>query len=571
MKKAVAYCRYSTDLQKEVSIEDQIAHCEQIAKREGFKIVEVFSDRAKSGASMFERDGLLALMQASKLRKFDAVVTENLSRLSRDQEDTAAIYKRLKFAEIKIVDANGEVSDVHVGVGGIVNSMFLTNLAGAVRRGMNGRVRKGLVPGVLAYGYRLVPGKKGEREIDPDEAKIVRRIFEEYASGKPPRHIALGLTRDGIPTPSGNAEWNHNTIAARSKERGGMIGCQLYVGKLIWNVSKSILNPHTGRKIQRLGKPEDVMVTDVPHLRIIDQGLWDRAHKVQGVRSGQWSRRPANLKLPPIRHGAANYRTTQDHLLGGLLVCEKCGQHLILMQTTANDARVACSAAHLRSTCEHRRSYSMRELERTVVEGMKEKLTNTEALIEFTKAYHERWAERQKEVRGERDKVQRQLNRTTVQIDRYVTAIGESDQPVKGLVDKINALETERIALEGRLALIDAEAGGAENVVSLHPAALDRFRDNVVTIHAALTGGLDGVKLEPFRAAFRNLFERVVVHPTGKRMPYEVTPFARLSAILGVDLLRKGRTAEEMLEEQGVSARLIGTTQDSQFCQTSLY
>ena len=72
------------------------------------------------------------------------------------------------------------------------------------------------------------------------------------------------------------------------------------------------------------------------------------------------------------------------------------------------------------------------------------------------------------EVRGERDKVQRQLNRTTVQIDRYVTAIGESDQRVKGLVDKINVLETERIALEGRLALIDAEAGGAENVVSLH-------------------------------------------------------------------------------------------------------
>ena len=91
MKKAVAYCRYSTDLQKEVSIEDQIALCEQIAARHGFKIVEVFSDRAKSGASMFERDGLLALMQASKLRKFDAVVTESLSRLSRDQEDTAAI------------------------------------------------------------------------------------------------------------------------------------------------------------------------------------------------------------------------------------------------------------------------------------------------------------------------------------------------------------------------------------------------------------------------------------------------------------------------------------------------
>jgi hypothetical protein len=55
--------------------------------------------------------------------------------------------------------------------------------------------------------------------------------------------------------------------------------------------------------------------------------------------------------------------------------------------------------------------------------------------------------------------------------------------------------------LEGRLALIDAENGG-EKVVSLHPAALDRFRHNVGTIHAALTGGLEGEEMAPFRAAF---------------------------------------------------------------------
>ena len=97
--------------------------------------------------------------------------------------------------------------------------------------------------------------------------------------------------------------------------------------------------------------------------------------------------------------------------------------------------------------------------------------------------------------------MQRQLNRTTVQIDRYVTAIGESDQPVKGLVDKINALETERIALEGRLALIDAEAGGAENVVSLHPAALDRFRDRPHwRTGRREVGALPGRLPEPVRA-----------------------------------------------------------------------
>ena len=92
---------------------------------------------------MFERDGLVALMSAAKKRGFNAVLTESLSRLSRDQEDTAAIYKRLKFNEITIIDTGGTVSDVHVGVGGIVNSFFLKNPSISVTRG--------LIPGNVTY------------------------------------------------------------------------------------------------------------------------------------------------------------------------------------------------------------------------------------------------------------------------------------------------------------------------------------------------------------------------------------------------------------------------------------
>jgi hypothetical protein len=136
-------------------------------------------------------------------------------------------------------------------------------------------------------------------------------------------------------------------------------------------------------------------------------------------------------------------------------------------------------------------------------------------------------------------------------------------------MENLDQLESERVALEGRLSLIDAENGGASNVVSLHPAALETFRQNIESIHAALSSG--GADLAPFRAAFRNIFERFVVHPTGKRRGYEVTPYARLSAILAVDLFPKARTAEEMLAEQGVNASLISDGRDSQFRQTSLY
>lgn len=91
---------------------------------------------------------------------------------------------------------DGEVTEIHVGVGSIVNSQFIKNLRISVQRALNGRVRDGLIPGRLTYGYSR-GSKACEREIDPDEAKIVLRIFEEYASGKPARDIAAEGRRAG--------------------------------------------------------------------------------------------------------------------------------------------------------------------------------------------------------------------------------------------------------------------------------------------------------------------------------------------------------------------------------------
>ena len=161
---AVVYARFSSDLQKDRSIADQVALCEQIAKRDGYKIIKVYSDRAKSAASMFERDGLLAMMTASKKKSFDAVFCESLDRLSRDQEDLAGIFKRLTYCDIKLITSEGETTDIHVGIRGIVGSMFLKDLGNKVRRGHNGRVREGLFPGTVTYGYRRILGKPGERE-----------------------------------------------------------------------------------------------------------------------------------------------------------------------------------------------------------------------------------------------------------------------------------------------------------------------------------------------------------------------------------------------------------------------
>ena len=91
VKKAVIYARFSTDLQNERSIEDQITLCRAYASREGINIIEVYEDRARSGGSIMGRGGLLRLLDQARDRSFDVVVVEALDRLSRDMEDLAGI------------------------------------------------------------------------------------------------------------------------------------------------------------------------------------------------------------------------------------------------------------------------------------------------------------------------------------------------------------------------------------------------------------------------------------------------------------------------------------------------
>jgi DNA invertase Pin-like site-specific DNA recombinase len=117
--RAVIYARYSSDNQREASIEDQVRECRAFIQRQGWTLQQTYSDRALSGASML-RPGYQRLLADARDGQFDVVVAEALDRLSRDQEDSAALYKRLSFAGIRIVTlAEGaDVNELHIGLKG---------------------------------------------------------------------------------------------------------------------------------------------------------------------------------------------------------------------------------------------------------------------------------------------------------------------------------------------------------------------------------------------------------------------------------------------------------------------
>jgi DNA invertase Pin-like site-specific DNA recombinase len=117
MKQRVSiYARYSSDLQSDASIEDQIRLCSEKAKAEKWKLVNCYTDAGISGASLM-RPGIQSLLSAAMNGEFDILLTEALDRLSRDQEDIADIFKRMQFGGITIFTlSEGEVSSLHIGL-----------------------------------------------------------------------------------------------------------------------------------------------------------------------------------------------------------------------------------------------------------------------------------------------------------------------------------------------------------------------------------------------------------------------------------------------------------------------
>jgi site-specific DNA recombinase len=323
--RAVIYARYSSEQQSEASIEDQVRNCRRLCEEKGWLVAEVYSDRALSGASTLW-PGYQKLLADARMGKFDVVVAEGLDRLSREQVTPAVLFQQLSFIGIMIYTrADGEVSELHVGLKGTMNALFLKDLALKTHRGIEGRVRQGKSGGGRAYGYRIAhqhaedrTAIRGDREIVETEAVIVRRIFAEFAGGKSPRAIARDLNRENIKGPSGKP-WRDTTIRGHATRRTGILRNDLYAGRLLWNKQTYRRNPNTGKRVARPRHEGERIATEVPALRIVDQDVWDCVQqRLDAIRASPASR---NLRATEIwKHRRPKY------LLTGLVACGECAR-----------------------------------------------------------------------------------------------------------------------------------------------------------------------------------------------------------------------------------------------------
>ena len=276
MTRVAIYARFSSDLQNEKSCHDQIDLCSTYAEAHGFAIVGTFQDDAVSGASTINRPAMLNLLRSAQDRKFDTVLCEALDRLSRDQADLLQIRKELAFHDITIHSVQDGLADtLHIGIKGLMGELYLVDLAQKTKRGLRAVIKDGRQAGGRSYGYSLVVGKAGEQTINEREAKVVLRIFTEYAAHRTPRQIAAGLNQDAIPGPRGG-KWNASTINGSRSRQSGILQNRLYAGQIVWNRQRFVKNPATGKRISRINPESEWLISDVPELRIVNDVLFQK-------------------------------------------------------------------------------------------------------------------------------------------------------------------------------------------------------------------------------------------------------------------------------------------------------
>lgn len=249
-RRAALYARYSSDLQKVTSIDGQLLLCRKVAEHNNLDVICEFVDAAKSGLED-TRDGYQRLLNGVRNHDFDVIVVEHFDRLSRDPATIQRLKQVFEFNGVDLMDQKGiYATATDISIASLYNTIYKPQLAEKVRRGHDNAVANGKIPGAYAYGYRLKPGAPGERLIDKSEAKIVLRIFKEYASGRSTREIAADLTREGVLSPgatrhknkAGRTTWNHQSITGGGHGRG-ILDNKLYISEIHRNVRSTILNP----------------------------------------------------------------------------------------------------------------------------------------------------------------------------------------------------------------------------------------------------------------------------------------------------------------------------------------
>lgn len=430
--KAAIYARYSSENQSEKSIDDQVRVCKKYCSEHELTVNDehIYVDEAISG-SLVSRPGLQALEKAAENKEFEAVMVDDLSRLSRSNHQMLTLVLKFNYYQVKLISvSDGIVSDdenskLGIQMHGLINELYLDDLRKKTMRGLEGQKLRGFSAGENVYGYLSQPvgelrlNKRGQakyegkvHKIKPDEAEVVQKIFQEFISGNSIHKIATKLNEEKVPTKKGmNGGWNVSTVARILKS-------EKYNGTWDWRKFKNVRDPMTGKKKVILRPAKDRVPIFREDLIIINKETWQKAQARWQELTGGW---PVSKKKRTFYQQKSYVHTSPNHLLSGLMKCNSCGGAIVLISGKGT-GYYGCYNAR-RKTCNNMLLIPRKRIEEKIINELKDKILTTENLEYVYKRVEKVASEGFNEVPELVKKKKAQYEKIQLEIQNYLNFI----------------------------------------------------------------------------------------------------------------------------------------------------
>ncbi|HCA29758.1 MAG TPA: recombinase family protein, partial [Ruminococcaceae bacterium] len=285
-KRVAAYCRVSTDKEEqEKSFETQKEmYTDMIMMKPNWQMAGIYADEGITGTIAKKRPDFMRMIEDCRKGKIDLIITKSVSRFSRNNLDCLLYVRELKELGIPIIFEKEGINTLQVS-----SELLITLFSGLsqsesesismnVKMGKRQSAKKGNVAFSYAsfLGYRR--GADGKPEIIPEEAEIIKRIYNSYIAGESLNDIAKALTADEILTPRGNAKWSGKgvlSILSNEKYKGDALLQKTYIADCITKKSK-----------RNNGELPQYYVEN-NHPAIIERQMFDRVQEEIARRAGK--------------------------------------------------------------------------------------------------------------------------------------------------------------------------------------------------------------------------------------------------------------------------------------------
>lgn len=504
--KTALYARFSSDNQRDTSIDDQVHLCGDFIERNGGSLSSslVLTDYAVSG-TVLARAGFDRLLELVASRGVDLVITESGDRLTRDLGDADRLWKLCEFNNVRIICVSDGIDSARDGsrmafrFKAIMSDEYVRDLAKKTYRGLSGQFSRDFSTGGLAYGYRSTPVMNGGREpegytieIDLEKAATVHQIFSWYAEGHSFIAIADKLNKAGVLPPRAGSKnsakrfWRKSTLST-------IVANRTYLGEFTFGVKSWRKDPVTRNRRYVMRAAHDVHRDVRPHLAIIQQELFEACV----ARRKQVS-----------EYKAPRQRTSQP--FSGLIFCGLCGSRM----GDAGGSKhryYRCSGAREGGICGNHAPLRSDMLLDAATAALQRVLSSPKVWEDLEREIKEQLGAFQVTTREEETRLHHDLGKVESEIKRLVDFIATTEA-ASGSYDAIRtsleAATVRKTTIKAKLAALAAACPEAprtpspDEIAQLAAEVAGRFQDDAVITREFLRATvLKGSRLELFPRA----------------------------------------------------------------------